>query len=210
MSPRPDVSEERKDQILEAATKVFTQHGFVDARMDDIVSESGLSKGALYWYFDSKDAIIVSILDRVFDWEAAHWHEVLDREESALKKLEAFVDTSLQDLNKMEPLMPIFFDFWSLSVRNKTINKAIKRYYQSFIEMVEPIIELGIEQGEFRPVNVRETALAIGALFEGTILFYVYFTDIMDLETQFRTGLDLIMKGLVSTDLVSKQLKNGT
>ena len=210
MSPRPDVSEERKDQILEAATKVFTQHGFVDARMDDIVSESGLSKGALYWYFDSKDAIIVSILDRVFDWEAAHWHEVLDREESAQKKLEAFVETSLKDLNKMEPLMPIFFDFWSLSVRNKTINKAIKRYYQSFIEMVEPIIELGIEQGEFRPVNVRETALAIGALFEGTILFYVYFTDIMDLETQFRTGLDLIMKGLVSTDLVSKQLKNGT
>ena len=76
--------------------------------------------------------------------------------------------------------------------------------------MVKPILELGIKQGEFRPVNVRETALAIGALFEGTILFYVYFTDIMDLETQFRTGLDLIMKGLVSTDLVSKQLKNGT
>ena len=197
MSPRPDVSEERKDQILAAATKVFTERGFFDARMDDIVAESGLSKGALYWYFDSKDAIIVGILDRIFDWESSHLDEILEREVSAQKKLELFIETSFQDINKMEPLMPIFFDFWSLSVRNKTINKAIKRYYQSFIELVEPIIDLGIEQGEFRPVNVKETAVAIGALFEGTILFYAYFTDILNLETQFRTGLDLIMDGLI-------------
>jgi AcrR family transcriptional regulator len=197
VSPRPDVSEERKDQILAAATKVFTERGFFDARMDDIVAESGLSKGALYWYFDSKDAIIVGILDRIFDWESSHLDEILEREVSAQKKLELFIETSFQDINKMEPLMPIFFDFWSLSVRNKTINKAIKRYYQSFIELVEPIIDLGIEQGEFRPVNIQETAVAIGALFEGTILFYAYFTDILNLETQFRTGLNLIMDGLI-------------
>lgn len=59
MAPRPDVSEERKTQILTAATKMFTEHGFAEARMDDIAVESGLSKGALYWYFESKDAIII-------------------------------------------------------------------------------------------------------------------------------------------------------
>ena len=197
MSPRPDVSEERKNQIIAAATKVFTERGFAEARMDDIVAESGLSKGALYWYFDSKDAIIVAILDRVFDWESAHLDEILDREASAELKLERFVDVTLQDLNKMKPLMPIFFDFWSLSVRNKNINKAIKRYYQNFIDIVEPIIELGIQRGEFRIVDVRETALAIGALFEGTILLYAYFYDILNLETQFRTGLELILEGLL-------------
>ena len=197
MSPRPDVREERKDQILEAATKVFTQRGFADARMDDIVAESGLSKGALYWYFDSKDAIIVGILDRVFNWEAAHLQEILKSEDSAQKKLEAFVEASLQDIVRMKPLMPIFFDFWTLSIRNKTINKAIKRYYQHFINIVEPMIKLGIDQGEFRPIDVRETALALGALFEGTILFYAYFADVLDLETQLRTGLDLVLEGLV-------------
>jgi len=197
MSPRPNVREERKDQILEAATKVFTQRGFADARMDDIVAESGLSKGALYWYFDSKDAIIVGILDRVFNWEAAHLQEILKGEDSAQKKLVAFVEASIQDIVRMKPLMPIFFDFWTLSIRNKTINKAIKRYYQRFIDIVEPMIKLGIDQGEFRPIDVRETALALGALFEGTILFYAYFADVLDLETQLRTGLDLVLEGLV-------------
>ena len=196
MPPRPDVSEERKAQILEAATMVFTKHGFADARMDDIVAQSGLSKGAIYWYFDSKDAIIVSILDQIFDYETGYIRELLEREDSAKMKLEVFVETTIKELEKIKPLMPIFFDFWSLSVRKKTINQTIKRYYQSFLDLVEPVLEQGIQQGEFRPVVVSETAIAIGAMLEGTILFYVYFSDIIDLERQFRTNLDLILEGI--------------
>ena len=47
MSPRPDVSDERKSQILKAAESVFTQKGFDEARMDDIADKTGLSKGTL-------------------------------------------------------------------------------------------------------------------------------------------------------------------
>jgi len=197
MSPRPDVSEERKTQILTAATKVFTKHGFSDARMDDIVAESGLSKGAIYWYFDSKDSIIISILDQFFNWETAHLRELLEREVSTQKKLEIFVETTIKDLEKIKPLMPILFDFWSLSVRKKTINQAIKRYYQNFLDLIEPIIKHGIETGELRHVGVSETALALGAMFEGTILFYFYFPDTVDFEKQFRSNLDLILEGLI-------------
>jgi TetR/AcrR family fatty acid metabolism transcriptional regulator len=198
MSPRPDVSQERKDQILAAATKVFTERGFAEARMDDIVAESGLSKGALYWYFDSKDAIIISLLDRVFDWETANLQAILERQDSAAHKLTAFVEVTIQDLNKMKPLMPIFIDFWSLSLRKKTINQAIKRYYQRFLDILEPILQLGIDQDEFRPVDVNESALAIGAVFEGTILLWAYFSETVDIEKQFRSNLDLVLNGLVA------------
>ena len=197
MSPRPDVSEERKTQILTAATKVFTKHGFSGARMDDIVAESGLSKGAIYWYFDSKDSIIISILDQFFNWETAHLRELLEKEVSAQKKLEIFVETTIKDLEKIKPLMPILFDFWSLSVRKKTVNQAIKRYYQNFLDLIEPIIQQGIDQGELRQINVSETAIALGAIFEGTILLYFYFPDTVDFEKQFRSNLDLILEGLI-------------
>ena len=198
MSPRPDVSQERKDQILAAATKVFTERGFAEARMDDIVAESGLSKGALYWYFDSKDAIIINLLDRVFDWETANLQAILEHQDSAAHKLTAFVEVTIQDLNKIRPLMPILIDFWSLSLRKKTINQAIKRYYQRFLDILEPILQYGIDQGEFRLVNVNETALAIGAVFEGTILLWAYFSETIDIEEQFRTNLDLVLNGLVA------------
>jgi AcrR family transcriptional regulator len=198
MAPRPDVSEERKTQILTAATKVFTKHGFAEARMDDIVTESGLSKGALYWYFDSKDAIIISILDQIFDWETSHIRDLLRREDSAQKKLEIFVETSIKDLEKMKPLMPIFFDFWSLSVRKKNINQAIKRYYQQFLELIEPIIQEGIDKGEFRPIDAHDVAVVLGAMFEGTILFLIYFPETMDIEKQFRFNIEFALEGLAN------------
>ena len=67
MSPKQDVSEERKNQILDAAMNIFAKMGFHKARMDDVAQESGLSKGALYWYFKSKDAIIAAILERLYN-----------------------------------------------------------------------------------------------------------------------------------------------
>lgn len=198
MAPRPDVSEERKTQILTAATKVFTKHGFAEARMDDIVAESGLSKGSLYWYFDSKDAIIISILDQVFDWETAHLGDMLEKEESSQDKLKLFVEISIKDLERMKPLMPIFFDFWSLSVRKKNIKQAIKRYYQNFIDLLEPIIQDGIDRGEFRSVEAKSVAVALGAMFEGTILFLIYFPDTIDIEKQFKFNIDLALEGLLN------------
>ena len=69
MSPKPDVSQERKQQIMDAALKVFSREGLHTARMDDIAEEAGLSKGALYWYFNSKDKIIASLLTTFFDRE---------------------------------------------------------------------------------------------------------------------------------------------
>lgn len=68
---RSDVSEERRSQILDAAVAVFARLGFHQARMDDIVQEAGLSKGALYWYFKSKDEIVMAILSSLFERERA-------------------------------------------------------------------------------------------------------------------------------------------
>jgi AcrR family transcriptional regulator len=203
MAPKPDVSEERKDQILEAATRVFTQRGFDDARMDDIVAESGLSKGAIYWYFDSKEAIIVAILDRIFYWETAHIQKNISSDLGAAKQLELFVQASIEEMHKIEPLMPLFFDFWTRSLRNPTINQAIKRYYQLFLEIIEPIIQQGISTGEFRPVDVKQSAMTIGAALEGTILMWAYFPKIIDFDKQFRITLDILLQGLVANELTS-------
>ena len=49
MSPKPDVSEERIEQITEAATKVFAEQGFDKARMDDIASEAKAAVDRLFF-----------------------------------------------------------------------------------------------------------------------------------------------------------------
>ena len=51
----PEYKEEAKAKIIKAARSVFSQKGYHDATMDDIATEVGVSKGALYSYFESKE-----------------------------------------------------------------------------------------------------------------------------------------------------------
>jgi AcrR family transcriptional regulator len=64
----PKVSQEhldaRRQQIIDAAQARFASHGFARTSMADIVAESGLSNGAIYRYFTSKDAIVVAVCEQ--------------------------------------------------------------------------------------------------------------------------------------------------
>ncbi len=57
-------SQARPDEILDAALAVFTERGFDAARVDDIASRAGISKGAVYLYFDSKEALLRGLIER--------------------------------------------------------------------------------------------------------------------------------------------------
>jgi AcrR family transcriptional regulator len=55
---------DRPDQILDAALKVFRAQGFMAARMDEIAQQAGISKGTIYLYFKSKNAVLEALIDR--------------------------------------------------------------------------------------------------------------------------------------------------
>lgn len=197
MSPRPDVSEERKNQILDAATQVFMQKGFDKARMDDIVEETGLSKGTLYWYFKSKYDIIISILDRIFQHAFDQFDsQQKDSELSASEALWQFSEEAIQDYKKMLSLMPVAYEFLALAFRNKVVQKVLKRYFNRYMEILVPIIQRGIDSGEFRQMDPTEAAIAAGAIFEGTILLWVYDKDLVDPERHIRAGIKIWLAGV--------------
>ena len=188
MSPRPDVSEERKNQILEAATAVFARLGFHKARMDDIVDESGLSKGSLYWYFNSKDEIILAILNRMFERELSDLKNLPDMPGSAAERLERMVERAIVDIQGMLKLMPLAFEFLSLAFRRKIVQQALSQYVESY--------QQGIDRGEFHPVDVEQTALAIFAIIEGSAMMWVYAPERVQTSQLIRFGTQRLLDGL--------------
>lgn len=196
MSPRPDVSEERKNQIINAAEDVFTQKGFDQARMDDIAEETGLSKGTLYLYFKSKDDLIIAILDRIFQREFKAFENIDVSTMSAAEAIWLFIDTVTKDIKYMLRLMPIAYEFLALAFRNKHVQGALKIYVNRYMSILIPIIQKGIDDGEFRPVDAREVAIAAGAILEGTILIWVYDKSLVDPERHIRSGMELLLEGV--------------
>jgi AcrR family transcriptional regulator len=196
MAPRPDVSEERKEQILEAAMEVFARSGFHGARMDDIAKQAGLSKGALYWYFDGKDAIIQGIMDRMFAREFEQMGAFMNADIPAKDKLERYLELTLDDIAHYESLMPIMYEFWAMLLRKKRVKEVLGSYYKSFFDIVEPIIQRGIDNGEFRKVNAEDVAVTIGAFIEGMFVLWAAIPDVVVLERHLRTGANLIIESL--------------
>jgi len=143
MSPRPDVSEERKGQILNAAEEVFTSKGFDEARMDDIAEETGLSKGTLYLYFKSKDDLIFAILDRIFQREFKAFEKIDLSRMSATQAVWEFVGTGIKDIRIMLRLLPITCEFMGLAFHNKFVQRAFKSYFNRYMEFLTPSFKKG-------------------------------------------------------------------
>ncbi len=196
MSPRPDVSEERKSQIVEAAMIVFARSGFHEARMDDIAEEAGLSKGALYWYFDSKDGIITAIFENLFNRELAQLQGISDEPGSSRERLLKFVQLTFADLTEFISYSALFYEFYAQALRQEEIRGTLKKYLRSFLAVLTPLIEQGIARGELRTVSSKESAIAIGALIEGTILLWIYDPDLIDLEQHIESSFNLLFDGL--------------
>jgi TetR/AcrR family fatty acid metabolism transcriptional regulator len=196
MVPRPDVSKKRKNQIIEAAIKVFSELGFQNARMDDIAEESGLSKGSLYWYFESKDDIILTILDHLFDQELFEWKDLAQIESSAKRRLQDFLEHTIYAFKDMRHLMPVILEFYALTLRRDQVQEVFKGYLNNYLQILVPVIQQGINQKEFRPVDPEEAAIAILANFEGTILLWAYDPQKVDLVKHWKSGANLLIEGL--------------
>jgi AcrR family transcriptional regulator len=198
MSPRPDVSEERRAQIIESAINVFAQQGFANTRMDDVATEAGLSKGLLYWYFKSKDEIVVAIADLLFGGELHKMQNLPCEGLSASQCLLNFTETFIVDMRLMLKVAPMMYEFYSLAFRNQAVRLVMKKFLRMFVDILEPMIQKGIDSGEFRPGNARQLALAVGATLEGTLLLWAYDPETMQVEEQLRQGVELISRGLKS------------
>lgn len=196
MSPRPNVSDERKVQIINAAEDVFTKKGFDDARMDDIAEETGLSKGTLYLYFKSKDDLIIAILDRMMQREFRQLEDLNQGELSATDTIWKLTDLLIKDVLGWLRLIPIVYQFLALAFRNRYVQLALKKYINRYLDILVPIVQRGVEAGEFRQVDAREAAIAMGAMIEGTLLLWVYDKSMIEPEKHIQSGMRLLLEGV--------------
>jgi AcrR family transcriptional regulator len=196
MSPRPNVTDERRSQILTAAEGVFTKKGFDEARMDDIAGKTGLSKGTLYLYFKSKDDLIMAILDRMFQGEFRQLEALQKEQGSAAESIEKLTDMICKDIVGMLRLIPIIYNFLALAFRNRHVQRALKVYVNRYLDTLVPFVQRGIDSGEFRPVDARDVAVAGGAIIEGTLLLWAYDNTAVDPEHHIRIGMHLLLAGI--------------
>ena len=171
MSPKPDVTAEREQQIYQAAMTCFNRKGYYQTTMDDIVTESGLSKGALYWYFDSKKQLFIAMLQDFLEYAVHEWELIVDDKTiQATEKLQRSLEFFRAQFEESTDLFGIFIEAWAQSHYDEDVQSLTSELYKPYLDYMQRILEEGIAQGEFQVKDVQATSTVILTLFDGLTL----------------------------------------
>ena len=149
-----DKSVQKRKYILEMARKVFVEKGFKKVTMKDIVEACGISRGGLYLYFSDTGQIFLEVMkmesqeaDDVFSDSIAE-------------------DATAADILFLFPLTQAIYEFYFQSEPVRKGN-MLKRQFDSGVKIMERLIAMGVEQGEFSCEDCRGMARHIMFVLEG-------------------------------------------
>jgi AcrR family transcriptional regulator len=153
----------RKQRIIDTAIKNFQQKGYHQATLEDFAKELGVTKGALYHYFSSKEAILSVIYMQAMEnyfADYANFSQMANLNLSPPDKLRFFIRNHIQKvaIDNIAMLAVFLTEENQLPEEDQKIIRREKRRYN---RVLEGIVEEGMAQGYFKQVNARLLANAI-------------------------------------------------
>ncbi len=189
-------SEETKNRILQAASRLFAKNGYDATGVAEICTAAGASKGAFYHHFPSKQAVFLTLLE--------DWLSMLDRQMASLLSSSRSVSEGLLRLTALIGMvfdsasgsLPMFLEFWRESSHDPQVWQATIAPYRRYQELFASVVRRGVEDGSLRPVDPDAAARIIEALALGLILQGVIDPEGANWNEVSQQGMQLLMEGL--------------
>lgn len=191
----------RPEEILSAALEVFTDRGFAATKLEDVAKRAGVTKGTIYLYFDSKEALFKALIRETIVPVIAQGEALAQSfTGSARELLEQLVreywrlvgETSLVGIPKL------------MIAEAGNFPQLARFYYEEVVtrghRLMAGVIQRGIKAGEFRPVNVMLAAkLAMSPLMHAVVArkaFAACMPEGFDVASYLNTHIDLYLHGI--------------
>ncbi len=157
-----------KQKIVSAAWKLFYEQGYDDTTVDDIVFESGTSKGSFYHYFESKDALLGS-LNILFDEKYEELMNIIDPDMDAVDKLIYFNHELFEMIDSSVSMELITRMFSSQLITHG--EKHLLDRKRTYFKLIKQIVKQGQDRGEMRDDITVNQIVNDYAMFERALLY---------------------------------------
>ena len=183
-------AEARPEEVLDAALELFVEKGFASTRVEDIASRAGLSKGAVYLYFPSKEAILEGLVRRAVVPIATNALGFLTNFAgdprpviTAVLKMVAgrLTEPKTIAIPKLLIREMIHFPEFAAMYRREVLDRVIP--------VVEQLIQSGIAEGHFRPVDPELTIRSI----VGPIVLHMLMAEIFGITPEAGLSVDRLV-----------------
>ena len=193
--------EDRPAEILDAALKVFAVKGFASTKLNEVAKEAGVSKGTVYLYFESKEALFKAVVTEFVLPQIANAEKQAENYTGSITDLmhllselwqKQVLDTELSGISKMMMAeasnFPELATFYLENVIQRTRNFVTK------------LINIGIERGEFRQCNAEYAArifltpMIFSAVWKHSL---APFDTEYDIKEYLKSNLDIYLRGIL-------------
>lgn len=202
--PKPDVSDQRKAQILAVARDVFGRRPYEAVTMREIIAQSGLSTGAVYWYFPSKEAILTALLEDMAAANLAVLERLQQEPGPVVARLRAFFDHMASQAQAVSSLYLTGAKYRAMLSTDPDTRAVMERIGAAYRAGLQALIEEGIARGEFRPFAPAAVTTALLALYEGIMLLWVAAPATVPLQESLQTAAQLVLAALTGNEGVSE------
>ena len=189
-------SEETRNHILEAATQLFSKTGYDATGVAEICQSAGVSKGAFYHHFPSKQAVFMELLNSYLagiDTGFKTMRQEVDDFPQVILQMAEMVGSLFQTADIH---LPIFLEFWTQANHDPQIWEATiapyRRYQSYFTEMIQE----GINEGSLEPVDAHQAGRVLVSLAVGLLMQSLFDPQITDWQKEARQSMELLMQGL--------------
>lgn len=157
--------QDTRRKILDSAARIFSEKGYYGSVVDDIVKASGTSKGAVYFYFQSKEQIFLSLVETYVGTVAQELQAAVHRSRGLMAQVEAAVATLVRSFQAHRPLAKIVLIDWPAAgaeFQGKRI--ALKAM---LVEVLRGYLDRAVQDGKIAPQDTELAAYVwIGAISE--------------------------------------------
>jgi AcrR family transcriptional regulator len=195
--------EQSVEQVLDSALELFVSKGYAATSIDDIARKASLTKGAVYFYFKGKSALLLELLGQSTALYVCIFDRMRGSGVAAAEQLEMFVDwaAGVGANNNELLLLPILMslEFYG---QDEAVEKALNRLYDLYHDELERVVILGQGDGEFDDsLAPREEAAVLVAFTDGMLLEWFRRGSRLDGNSLVHSAKALIAGGLRKTSV---------
>lgn len=167
---RAQKREANRERILRAARDVFGARGYYSATIEEIAEDSGLSNGAIYYNFGSKEELFLALLDARLDERLEHAQQTLASGASAIG--ERAIDEEARDITRSfkesREWRLLLLEFVAYAARNPSFAERFKDHKRRLRAAVAEILELHLSaRGITPPMPIDQLAMVVSGLANG-------------------------------------------
>jgi AcrR family transcriptional regulator len=189
-------SEETRASILTAAQNLFAKSGYDGTGVAEICASAGVSKGAFYHHFETKQDVFLALLD--------DWLKGLDRGIQTILGGAVDAPSALVKIASLSPMvfsaadgrLSMFLEFWSQSSHHPAFWQAAVAPYRRYQQLFQEIVQRGIEDGSLLPVDAATTSRLILATVMGLLLQGLFDPEAADWSSVTQASMQTLVNGI--------------